>query len=142
MKNQRAMIRGLLFGWLVGSTVALVYAPRRGEQTRLQIRDKSLELKDGMNRSIVDARQRSEQVIRSSADRAAELIQQGQALLDEQKATIVSTVKGVQAGVQAYAEYQPGDREMEGGMDSSKNATQVEDIDLGDTDIRDTGTTL
>lgn len=134
MKIQRSMMRGFLYGWLVGSTVGLVYAPRRGEQTRFQIRDKSQELKERMSRSLDEARQRSEQLVQTSADRTTELIQQAQALLDEQKATVISTVSGIQAGVKAYSENRS--------MEDNGSASPAQDPGLADTDILDTNINL
>jgi gas vesicle protein len=46
---------GLVMGGLVGASLALLLAPQSGEATRGQIRDKSLELKDGAVESLTEA---------------------------------------------------------------------------------------
>ncbi len=48
---------GLVIGGLVGAALALLLAPQSGEETRAQIRDKSLELKDRAEEGVLEARQ-------------------------------------------------------------------------------------
>ncbi|MBN1994845.1 MAG: YtxH domain-containing protein [Anaerolineae bacterium] len=48
---------GLVIGGLVGATLALLLAPQSGEETRAQIRDKSLELKGRAEEGYMQARQ-------------------------------------------------------------------------------------
>ncbi len=52
---------GLVIGSLVGAALALLMAPQSGEETRAQIRDKSLEFKDRAEEGVLEARQRAEQ---------------------------------------------------------------------------------
>jgi gas vesicle protein len=46
---------GLVMGGFVGASLALLLAPQSGEATRGQIRDKSLELKDGAVEGLTEA---------------------------------------------------------------------------------------
>lgn len=48
---------GLVIGGLVGATLSLLLAPQSGEETRAQIRDKSLEYKGRAEEGISEARQ-------------------------------------------------------------------------------------
>ena len=57
---------GLVIGGLVGAALALLLAPQSGEETRAQIRDKSLEFKDRAEEGVLEARQTG-----SSADSSA-----------------------------------------------------------------------
>ena len=44
--NFGSFFAGLVLGGLIGAGVALLYAPQSGEETRILIKDKSIELKD------------------------------------------------------------------------------------------------
>ena len=58
MSNQNRdglFFAGLVIGGLVGASLALLLAPQSGEETRDQIRDKSLELKDGAVEGLTEA---------------------------------------------------------------------------------------
>jgi gas vesicle protein len=49
---------GLLIGGLVGAAAALLLAPQSGEETRIMIKDKGIELKDRANEASEKARTR------------------------------------------------------------------------------------
>ena len=51
---------GLVMGGLVGAGLALLLTPQSGEEIRSQIRDKSVELKDGAVESLVEAGHRAQ----------------------------------------------------------------------------------
>jgi len=51
---------GLVTGGLVGAGLALFLAPQSGEKTRIQIRDKSLELRDEAAEGLTEAGQRAQ----------------------------------------------------------------------------------
>jgi gas vesicle protein len=102
VKSGKALLRGLYFGWLLGSTAALLVTPRKGEEARAFLREKSSELKGQAVHSIEDARLRAERLTRAGVNRANELVQQGQVLVSEQRASLLSAVAGVRAGVRAY----------------------------------------
>jgi len=53
-------LAGLVTGGAVGAGLALLLAPQSGEKTRLQIRDKSFELKDGATESLTEAGNRAQ----------------------------------------------------------------------------------
>jgi gas vesicle protein len=113
MKNFTVLLKGLLIGWLVGAAVALVYAPRRGEEIRSILREKSLELKDQATEKVEETRSRAEELARVGMERVTELKQQGQATLNEQKVTVQSTVEGVKEGVRTFVEQGQNDLEQE-----------------------------
>jgi gas vesicle protein len=64
---------GFVIGGLVGAAVALILAPQSGEETRAQIREKSIELKDRAGELAVEARQRAEELSEEARQRATEL---------------------------------------------------------------------
>ena len=103
--------RGILIGWIAGAAVALVSAPRPGDETRAVIREKGLELKDQATEKVEQTRTKAEELARLSAERVSELNYQGQATLNEQKATLQSTLEGVKEGVKTYKEEGEGEDE-------------------------------
>ena len=64
---------GLVIGGLVGAAIALLMAPQSGEETRAQIRDASLELKDRTNEIIAEAREKAEAITADARRRAEEI---------------------------------------------------------------------
>ena len=53
-----AFLLGTILGGLVGAAVALLFAPQSGEETRMMIRDKGIEIRDKVGESAADARGR------------------------------------------------------------------------------------
>jgi gas vesicle protein len=83
--NIFSFLAGFVFGGLVGAIAALIMAPQSGEETRLMIRDKSIELKDM-------ATSTASEISRVSQEKATELQKQGQLILEEQKGRIAKAV--------------------------------------------------
>ncbi len=67
---------GLVIGSLVGATLSLLLAPQSGEETRAQIRDKSLEYKGRAEEGYLSARQTVEKQMSSLQEQMAGLQQQ------------------------------------------------------------------
>ena len=65
---------GLIVGGLIGAGVALLFAPQSGEETRAQIRDASIELKDRANETIAEAREKADAITADARRRAEEII--------------------------------------------------------------------
>lgn len=61
---------GLIIGGLVGAAVALLMAPQSGEETRVMIRDKSIELKDKAVETGQEARVRAEKALEDARQQA------------------------------------------------------------------------
>jgi gas vesicle protein len=71
MSNQNSnelFLAGLIMGSLVGVGVALLVAPQSGVETRGQIKDKSVELKEGVVEGLVEAGQRIQTQIATSQE--------------------------------------------------------------------------
>lgn len=69
-------IAGFLVGALVGAAAAMLFAPQSGEETRVVIRDKGIELKDRAEELSEEARRRAEEVQGQAKTRAQELSMQ------------------------------------------------------------------
>src|SRR5690348_12562437 len=82
------VLAGLLVGGLAGALTMLLLAPQSGEDTRTQIQEKSIELRDRTNGMMQDAmtqmRLDRNKITMSGRQKASELLHQGQALVVEQ----------------------------------------------------------
>jgi gas vesicle protein len=85
-----AFLVGTILGGLVGAALGLLFAPQSGAETRMMIRDKSIELRD-------DARARAEEMARDAKVKAEELQRRGQVVLEEQKARLDAAVEAAKA---------------------------------------------
>jgi gas vesicle protein len=64
---------GFVIGGLVGAAVALILAPQSGEETRAQIREKGIELKERAGELAIETRQRAEELSAEARKKAEEL---------------------------------------------------------------------
>ena len=67
---------GLLIGGLVGAATALLLAPQSGEETRTQIREKSIEIRDRAEVTLDEAKIRMNESVEATRLRVDELSQQ------------------------------------------------------------------
>ncbi len=88
-----AFVSGFFVGGLIGAAVALLLAPQSGEETRVMIRDKGIELKDQVETTAGDARVRAEQLAQDARERASEAQQRGQVVLEQQKSRIEEAIE-------------------------------------------------
>ena len=91
MSNQNRgalFFAGLVMGGLVGTGLALLLTPQSGEETRSQIRDKSIELKDGAVEGFAEAGQR----VQTQVDAWQEKGQEVSEALSRSKDSIVQAV--------------------------------------------------
>jgi len=108
-------LAGFIVGGLAGAAVALLLAPQSGEETRVAIRDKSIELKDRAvesaeetrvraERALEDARMRADDAMaevrvraddlaRITKERASELQHRGQEVFEEQRTKFETAVE-------------------------------------------------
>jgi gas vesicle protein len=66
---------GLVIGGLAGAVAALLFAPQSGEQTRAQIKEKSMELRDKAQQSSQEAMARADEL-------ASQLKEKGQSAVE------------------------------------------------------------
>ena len=98
-----SFIAGLLIGGLVGAVAMLLLAPQAGKKTRTQIQQKSIELRDRAVKNAEDAmaqtRTKAHQITADVREKADELEQRGQAVVDEQKEHWSALVKAGKAAI-------------------------------------------
>ena len=92
-------LAGLLIGGLAGAVVMLLLAPQSGKKTRTQIQEKSIELRDQAVKNVEDAvaqtRTKGRQIRADVREKADELEQRGQDVIDEQRDQLGTTLKGL-----------------------------------------------
>jgi gas vesicle protein len=73
--NAGALFTGFLLGGIAGIIAAFLMAPQSGDETRAQIREKSMELKGRAKDTVEETRMRAEQKIAETRALAGEKIQ-------------------------------------------------------------------
>ena len=95
--NVLGILGGLLIGSLAGAMTMLFLAPQSGKRTRMQIRQKSIELRDRTTEMLEDAmtqvRLDGKKITRDGRRKAKELLQQGQELVTGQLEDVSEAAK-------------------------------------------------
>jgi len=99
------ILAGMVIGGLAGALTMLLLAPQSGKRTRIQIQEKSIELRDratGMVEDVVaQARLDGNKIARDSRRKANELLHQGQNLVAEQVEHVTDAVKAGKKAIQS-----------------------------------------
>jgi gas vesicle protein len=82
------MLLAFLFGGMVGAGVALLVAPKTGQETRRMIKDLT-----------EDAKEKAESYIEQAKEKAESAVEKGKDFLEKEKSIITSAVE---AGKEAY----------------------------------------
>jgi gas vesicle protein len=102
--NIASMLKGMLIGGMIGAGIALLSAPRSGQETRDMLREKGYELKDRAVSTVDETLAKADSLAQKGTERANEVAERGQNLLNEQKANLQGTVAGVKEGLRTYKE--------------------------------------
>lgn len=96
-KGAANFLTGLLFGSLAGAVTMLFFAPQSGKETRQQIQQKALDLRDQatttMENTLSQVRVRADQLKTDLEDKAKSLKQQGQDVLVDQLERVSEVAK-------------------------------------------------
>jgi len=86
--NILSVLMGMLVGGLAGAVTMLLLAPQSGKDTRMQIQEKGIELRDRaagiMDDTLARVRSDGRRISMDGRQKAKELLQHGQALVVEQ----------------------------------------------------------
>jgi gas vesicle protein len=86
--NMVGVLAGVLIGGLAGAVTMLLLAPQSGKETRMQIQEKGIELRDRTSGMVEDTmaqmRLDGNKISTGGHKKAKELLRQGQALVIEQ----------------------------------------------------------
>jgi len=98
-----SFLAGLVIGGLTGAVTMLLLAPQAGKKTRTQIQEKSIELRDQTTEAVEDAlkqtRTKARQITADVREKADELEQRGQEVVEEQREHWDALVKAGKAAI-------------------------------------------
>jgi len=101
--NAKPVLAGLLIGGLAGAGAMLLLAPQSGKETRAQIQQKTMELRERTAETVDDAvsqvKSKTEQVKAGVRGKAGELHQQGQDILIKQLDNVSNAVEASKTAV-------------------------------------------
>jgi gas vesicle protein len=96
---------GILVGGLAGAVTMLLLAPQSGEDTRAQLMEKGIELRDRttgiVENTVAQMRSNTNKITMSGREKAKELLQQGEALVIEQLDHVAEAAKAGKKAIQA-----------------------------------------
>ena len=103
--NPQRVLLGLVIGGLAGVVTMLLFAPQSGKQTRDQIEEKAIELRDQTTKNLMKAvaqvRSETDRLSSEVQDKAGELKQRGQDKLVEQLERVSAALDTGKAVVEA-----------------------------------------
>jgi gas vesicle protein len=101
--NSMYFLMGMLVGGLAGTAAMLLMAPQSGKDTRDQIQAKGIELRDEATvtaeNAVEQVRLKGQKLSSDMREKAGELQQRGQNLIDDQREQLSSLVAGDSNGV-------------------------------------------
>jgi gas vesicle protein len=103
--NFLSVLFSLLIGSLAGAVTMLLLAPQSGKETRTQIQEKGIELRDLTTEMVEDAmsqmRLDRNRLTMSGRKKAQELIQQGQTLVVDQLDRVTDAAQAGKKAIQS-----------------------------------------
>jgi gas vesicle protein len=104
-RNPLDVVAGMLIGAAAGAAAMLLLAPRSGRDTRTQIKDKFIELRERgtemVDDTLAQVRESTGKIARGGREKAAELKEQGQELLAEQLERVSAAAQAGKRAVQS-----------------------------------------
>ena len=104
--SAKPVVTGLLVGGAIGAVTALLFAPRSGEETRAEIRNKATEYRDrtmdAVNDTVSQAKSKAHELKENAKDKADELRHRGREVADEQFERVSQAARSGRKKVQEY----------------------------------------
>ena len=105
-RSGMSVFTGMLIGGLVGAGVALLMAPRSGEETRAEIRNKAIEYRDrtldAVNETISQGRSRVGELKEDVLGTAEDLKRRGKQTTAQQLDNVARAAESAKSRVQEY----------------------------------------
>lgn len=105
-RSAKPVVSGLLIGGAIGAVTALLFAPRSGEETRAELRDKAMEYRDrtvdAVNDTVSQAKSKAHELKESAREKADELRHRGKEVADEQFERVSHAAQTGRKKVQEY----------------------------------------
>ena len=103
--NPQRVLLGLVIGGLAGVVTMLLFAPQSGKQTRDQIEEKAIELREqttkNLKKAVAQVRSETDRLSSEVQDKAGELKQRGQDKLVEQLERVSAALETGKTAVEA-----------------------------------------
>ena len=103
--NLLGVLAGLLIGVLAGAVTMLLLAPQSGKDTRMQIREKGIELRDRttemVDETMVQVRSNANKIATGGREKIQELKQHGQELAVEQLERVSEAAQAGKKAIQS-----------------------------------------
>jgi gas vesicle protein len=103
--NILSVLAGLLIGGLAGAVTMLLLAPQSGKDTRMQIQEKSIELRDRTNvlvdNAMAQVRLKANRITVDGREKIKELKQHGQELAVEQLERVSEAAQAGKKAIQS-----------------------------------------
>ena len=103
--NPQRVLLGLVIGGLAGVVTMLLFAPQSGKQTRDQIEEKAIELRDqttkNLKKAVAQVRSETDRLSSEVQDKAGELKQRSQDKLVEQLERVSAALETGKTAVEA-----------------------------------------
>jgi gas vesicle protein len=105
VNNTLSVVLGMLIGGLAGAVTMLLLAPRSGKDTRMQIQEKSIELRDRATGMVEDTmaqvRMNANKITAGGREKAKELLHKGEELVIEQLDHVADAAKAGKKAIQS-----------------------------------------
>ncbi len=105
-RSGMSVVTGLLVGGLIGAGVALLMAPRSGEETRAELRDKAMEYrdrtKDVVNETMSQAKSKADELKGGVLEKAEDLKRRGKQTAAQQLDHVAQAAETGKSKVQEY----------------------------------------
>ncbi len=105
-RSGMSVVTGLLVGGLIGAGVALLMAPRSGEETRAEIREKAMEYrdrtKDVVNETMSQAKSKAGELKEGVMEKAEDLKRRGKQTAAQQLDHVAQAAETGKSKVQEY----------------------------------------
>jgi gas vesicle protein len=102
----KPILGGFLVGSVIGVATALLFAPRSGEETRAEIRDKAIELRDRtnetVNQTVSQAKTKAAELKDTVREKAEEIKQRGKYTVNRQLDHVSEAAETGKQRVQEY----------------------------------------
>jgi gas vesicle protein len=105
-RSGKSVVTGLLIGAAIGAATALLLAPRSGEETRAEIRNKAMEYrdrtKDALNETVSTAKSKASELREGVVEKAEEIRTRGKETVNQTLDQVSQTAESSKRRVQEY----------------------------------------
>jgi gas vesicle protein len=105
-RSGKSVVTGLLIGGLIGAATALLMAPRSGEETRTEIRNKAMEYRDRtrdvINEIVSQAKSKADELKEGVVEKAGDLKRRGKQTAAQQLDHVAQAAETGKSKVQEF----------------------------------------